>query len=418
MPLGILLVLSIILAQSSPDTPPGADPAKPADPAVPPPETTPAPPIPPVQPPVEPVPTPPPPPPPGPVLEVVAQLPAPPGNIAVTPDNRLIVSMHPFGAPKMRVLEVLRDSTTKAFPSEEWSGPPRPDGIGIAAIIGIECDRTGAVWMLDAGSSANGKDQPLVVPKLVAWDTRTNALARVIHLPPPACAPNSFMQDFAVDLTHQAVFIADTGRGDLLGDSTPAIVVVDLRTGLAKRRLQGNASLQPENVPIVIDGRAVSAAGSNGAASEPRLGLNPITIDPRDEWVFFGSMNGTALYRVRTLDLIHPALSDEQLGNLVEKYGPKGVSDGISVDSAGNLYVTDLNNKAIGVLGADRAYRLYLEDPRLLWPDGLSCGPDGFFYLTVNQLHRHAILNGGKSEAAPPFLIMRFKPIAPSDVGR
>jgi hypothetical protein len=379
------------------------------------PETPPAPPQPPAQSQPETPPPPPPPPPPSP-LEVIASLQGVPGNIAVTPDQRLIISMHPFGNPDRRVLEILKDGQTKPFPNDEWSSAPNAEGVGIAAIIGIECDRNGVVWMLDMGSKESNPPTPA---KLVAWDTRTNALHRVIHLPAPIAQPNSFLQDLAIDLTHQAIFIADAGRADLAGDSMPAIIAVDLRTGAARRRLSGHPLLQPENVSLVIDGKPLTIPGANGTpGAEPRLGLDPITIDPGDEWVYFGPMHGTAIHRVRTLDLIHPALNDEQLAGLVEKYGPKGISDGISIDSAGNVYVTDLANKAIGMLGADRAYRLFIEDSRLQWPDGLSYGPDGFFYVTINQLHRLAPLNGGRHEAAPPYLIARFKPAAPSDVGR
>ncbi len=355
--------------------------------------------------------------PPPPSLEIVAQLQGPPGNLAVTPDGRLIVSMHPFGSPKQRVLEIGSDGQTKPFPNERWSEAPDPSGKteeGIQAIIGIECDRDGVVWMLDMGSS-----DPAVAPKLVAWDTKANSLKRTIPIPPPVAQPESFMQDFAVDLTHHAVFIADTGRGDLIGQSNPAIIVVDLQTGASRRRLSGHGFLQPEDVPIVIEGKPIRVTNASGDVSEPRLGLNPITIDPHDEWVYFGSMHGTQIFRVRALDLIHPALDDDQLARVVEKYGPKGVSDGISIDSAGNIYVTDLNNMAIGVLtAADRAYRLLVEDPRLLWPDGLSYGADGQFYVTVNQLHRFPMLNAGKDESKPPFLIVRFKPLAASAMGR
>jgi hypothetical protein len=54
----------------------------------------------------------------------------------------------------------------------------------------------------------------------------------------------------------------------------------------------------------------------------------------------------------------------------------------------------------------------------MLWPDGFSYGPDGYFYVTVNQLHRSAVLNAGEETSEPPFLVMRFRPLAPSAIGR
>jgi sugar lactone lactonase YvrE len=130
-------------------------------------------------------------------------------------------------------------------------------------------------------------------------------------------------------------------------------------------------------------------------------------------------MRGKSVYRVRATDLLDKSLDDKQLALRVERYGDKGVSDGISIDGAGNVYVTDVNNNAIGVLSAKGDYRLLIrDDERLSWPDALSYGPDGYFYATVNQLHRHPALNNGVNETKPPFRIMRFKSLAPGTVGR
>jgi sugar lactone lactonase YvrE len=348
-----------------------------------------------------------------PSLEIVAEFEQPPGNATVTPDGRIITSMHPIGAPFHRVVEVLPDGTKQPYPNEEWSTPPDKHGIGLASIIGIHSDPNGVLWMLDIGNAQ-------VVPKLVAWDTRREVLVRVIHIPPPASRPDSFMQDFAVDPIHAAVFIADMGRRGGAGMGQPAIVVVDLATGFARRALDGHKLLEYEpDARMVIDGKPVTVRGPGGKAEEPALGLNPITIDPTYTWVYFGAMRGKSVYRVRATDLLDESLDDKQLAGRVERYGDKGVSDGISIDGAGKVYVTDVNNNAIGVLSADGEYRLLIQDDeKLSWPDALSYGPDGYFYVTVNQLHRHAALNNGVNETKPPFRIVRFKSLAPGTVGR
>jgi hypothetical protein len=90
----------------------------------------------------------------------------------------------------------------------------------------------------------------------------------------------------------------------------------------------------------------------------------------------------------------------------------------MNIDSAGNFYITDLGAGAIGVTRPDDNYEIYIQDELLSWPDGLSYGPDGYFYVTVNQLHRHGVLNQNNTTVQPPFLVVRFKPLAPSAVGR
>jgi sugar lactone lactonase YvrE len=347
-------------------------------------------------------------------VEVIAKLADRPGNLAVTPDGRIIMSLHPFGSSKYKVVELFPDGTTEPFPNAQWSQSPDKNGVGFNAVIGLESDRNGVVWMLDKGGA---KDS---VPKLVAWDTQKNKLVQVIQIPEPAFQPNSFMQDLAVDLDHQAVYIADMSRGDLVGVSNPAIVVVDIKTGVSRRALIDHLSLQPEQgANFLIDSKALMVSDGKGGLVQPELGLNPITIDAQNEWVYYGAMNSRSLYRVRTKDLLDTNFSPAKIGTKVERYGDKAVSDGISIDGAGNVYITDVNANAIGVTTPDGNYRvLYQDNAVLSWADGMSYGADGHFYVTVNQLHRNPALNGGKDASKPPYLIVRFKPIASGSVGR
>jgi len=337
-------------------------------------------------------------------LAVVAELDQGPGNIAVTPDGRIIVSQHQFYAPEYRVVEVLPDGSTKPFPNAAWSSAPDDSGIGFNAVLGIRSDRRGVVWMLD-----NGGD----TPKIVAWDSHSDTLHRVIYLPPPVTRPGSMHNDLAIDLVHQAIYIADLG-----GEPGPALVVVDLTTGLSRRLLENHPSVQAEDVPMVIDGKPVTVTNAAGETVAARVGVNPITLDPTNTWVYYGAMHGTTLWRIRTRALLDPALSAEELGARVERYGTKPVSDGISIDAAGNVYSTDVTTNAIGVTGPDGEYRIYAQDPKLSWPDAISAGPDGFFYAAVNQLHRSAPLNGGKDASKPPYYIVRFRALDSAVVGR
>ena len=342
---------------------------------------------------------------PDPQLEVVATLPQGPGNIAVTPAGRIIISNHQFYNPDYRVLEVHRDGSTTPFPSRKWSRAPGDDGIGMNAVLGLRSDPRGVVWMLDNG----GK-----VPKVVAWDTRNNQLERVIHIPPPATRPGSFHNDLAVDLVNEALYIADIG-----GNRGPAIVVVDLKTGQSRRVLEKHQSVQAEDLPMVIEGRAVTIKNEAGKVVEARVGVNPISIDPTYTWVYFGAMHGDDLWRIRTVDLVNPSLSAAALGSRVERYGDKPISDGISIDTGGYVYITDVVNNAIGITGPEGTYRIYAQDKaRLVWPDGISAGPDGWMYATVNQLHRSAVLNGGEDVSKSPYYVVRFRALSPTVPGR
>ncbi len=339
-------------------------------------------------------------------FEVVALLQQAPGNIAITHGGRIIVSQHQFQDPVYRVVEVLDDGTTQPFPNEAWASAPGADGRGMVAVLGIRADPAGLVWMLDNGSRP---------PRLIGWDLNADQLAKIIPIPPPAAPEASFLNDFALDPLNRAAYIADIGQGARGG----ALVVVDLNTGQARRLLAGHQLTGAEDVSMVIDGRPVRMRGPDDQVFEPRVAINPITIDALSEWVYFGAMSGTVLYRVRAADLRDASLSEAALAARVERFGRKPVSDGISIDGAGNVYVTDVEASGIGVIRPDGEYQLLFADKeKLSWPDAISAGPDNNMYVAANKLHLSAKLNAGENASAPPYYIIRFPALAPTVIGR
>lgn len=168
-----------------------------------------------------------------------------------------------------------------------------------------------------------------------------------------------------------------------------------------------------------FDGRPAEILGQDGEPFRPRVGINPFAIDANGEWLYFGPMTGETMYRIHTADQRDPGLDRAQLSDRVERYADKPIGDGISVDVAGNIYISAITDHAIGVIGTDRRYEvLFEDDERLLWPDAFSYGPDGKMYVVANQLHLGPVLNAGEDETKPPYYILRFKPQAPGTVGR
>ena len=164
---------------------------------------------------------------------------------------------------------------------------------------------------------------------------------------------------------------------------------------------------------MVIDGKLVSV---NGQAA--RLGINPITIDPQNEYVYFGAMSGTAIYRAKTKDLNDTQLSSSDLEERIEYYGEKPISDGITVDDSGYIYVTSITDNSIGVTNPDGSYKTLFQSDALSWPDGFSVGPDNYIYVTINELHRSPGLNDGQNNSRNEFKVMRFKALSDAQPGR
>jgi sugar lactone lactonase YvrE len=331
-----------------------------------------------------------------------------PGNIAAG-DRGIFVSAHPFGASKVKAYRVQRFSASilelEPATGGPWSMELDDQGRGIGSIIGIKLEGDD-LWLLDAGGATPSGASP---PKLIQWNLQEKKLVRVIHIPPPVGNAKSFLQDLAIDSTRQMIYIADCGIGQGFDNATPAIVVVDLKTGVSRRVLEGHTSVQAEaDARMVINGREVTSLRPDGSSVIPRVGVNPIVIDRENKWVYYGAMHGTSVYRVKAEDLADESLTAEQLARRVDRHGPKPVSDGMLIDEGGNIFITDVNASAIGVLTPKGEYRVLVQSDSLLsWPDGLAQRSRGESLLAVvNQLHLHAPLNAGKSEQKPPFYIV------------
>jgi sugar lactone lactonase YvrE len=329
-------------------------------------------------------------------LEIVAQLDTGPGNITVTPTGKIVVSLHQFYGHDVRVASI--DDNNRLMPFATAAN--------VNSVLGLQADAEDVVWLLDNAMRGG------TTRRLVAWDASEERLVADIDLT-KVTTDRSFLNDLAVDPVRNTVYIADPAGG-----ADAAIIVVDVVRGAARRVLQGHKSVIPEDMDLVIDGNPVRILADDGTEIRPRVGINPIAIDKDGEWLFYGPMHGRSMYRIRTADLRNAGLAPDDLAIRAERWSEKPICDGISIDNAGNVYLGDLANNAIGVIGSDRMYSVLISDPRLSWVDAFSFGDNGYLYAVVNQLHRSAVLNGGESATQPPYLIVKFRPLSKGTVGR
>ncbi|MDO6472773.1 L-dopachrome tautomerase-related protein [Maribacter sp. 1_MG-2023] len=294
-----------------------------------------------------------------------------PGNLAVTSNGRLFVTMNPLVAPTTKVFELNKDGKNVSYPNDEYA-----TGVNsiLKAVIGIRADSKDNLWLLDMGAK-----------QFVVWDTKNEKLVKTIAIPEAVIKPASFLQDFIIDEKHNRVIIADMTQGDLKSAPEPAFIVINTENGEAKRMAQNHPSMMPE--------------------MEGGFALNPIAIDPKFNWVYFGALHGETMYRVPASSFN----SDEELVNTIERFGVKSFSDGMAVDKNGNVYVTNVVDGEIG-LSTKEAYTTLAKIPEgQSWPDGLYVANDGFIYGTVDQLNRTAALNNGEDVSTGPYLVVKTK---------
>lgn len=339
-------------------------------------------------------------------FDIVARLSQGPGNVTATSDGRIIMSQHQFYEPKDSVVELRADGVPVPFPNSELNDREHHGSLSLDSVLGLRSDK-GTVWLLDNGMRSG------VTPKLVAWDTTTGKSPRVIYFQPPIVPKDAFVNDFAIDGRHNKIYIADPAGG-----TNAALIVVDIATGASRRVLEGHRSVVPENVDLVIDGKPIQVKGPNGQLVRPHIGVNPITEDLDNEWVYFGPMHGLSLYRVKADDLANDSIDTPTLASRVERYSTKPICDGISIDKENNIYLGDLANNSIGVIKPDRSYQQLAKSDQLSWVDSFSFGKGGRLFAVVNQLHRSAALNAGENASKPPYFLVEVKALAEGLPGR
>jgi len=334
-------------------------------------------------------------------LEQFAQVEAPLGNIAVSPDRRVFFTYHPLAEPAVKVAVIQPDGSIEPWPDMSWQ--LRKDGFQTPQ--GIRLDLRGVLWVLDYGRNRFGGR-----PTLFGFDTKTGDLVHRREFTREEAPIGSYLNDLAVDAFGTKIYIADTGSYNF----DPALIVYDVATKKARRVLQDHKSVKEAPLNMVVEGETVRVAG----LIPLRVAVDSIALDLPGKNLLYGPMSGTRLYRIPTEALLDGSLSGEALEAKVEDYAPKPISDGISTDRDGTVYLTAIEHRAIMAITHDQRCSTLIRDERLVWPDGFSFGPDGWVYVTDSQVNR--VLFKSKEEIAKtgPHVIYRFKGLAPGTIGR
>lgn len=273
------------------------------------------------------------------VAELVAELPGGVGNIAFSPSGDVIYSHHPFYGNPVKVAIMDADGKGfKPYPSESWNTSQADENTYVDTVLGIRGDADGVIWMSDM---MHGDRK---TPKLVGWNSVTNTLEAVLPIPAPATLPcnadscASQLNDFVIDDKRGKFYFADEAIGPGGDASQAALVILDRETGAARRVLEGHWSTLPDDVPIIVDGQPLTFPnGPNDTHTPILVGADGITADMDLEWLYFAPLNGGWVYRVLIDDLVNDSLTDEELGEKVEKYAVKPNAGGFSIDAEDNI---------------------------------------------------------------------------------
>jgi sugar lactone lactonase YvrE len=290
-------------------------------------------------------------------------------GVAVSREGRIFVN-YPRWLEDLpySVAEITGNGEVKPYPSQEWNNwnsslSPEDHFVCVQSVC---VDANNDLWILDPASPLL---QGVVAggPKLVRVDLKTNQVAQVIRFDTSIAPPNSYLNDLRVEIKTNIAYITDSGEG--------AIVVVDLNNGNNRRLLAGHYSTTAEDSSLTIAGRKIPImVHSDG-----------IALDTRGGYLYYQALSGHTLYRIKTEYLQDTALTEENLGKLVEKVGNSGASDGLLYKD-GYIYLTSIELNAIRRIAPGGEPELVVQDSLLQWPDSFAPGPDGSIYLTTSRI--------------------------------
>jgi sugar lactone lactonase YvrE len=218
------------------------------------------------------------------------------------------------------------------------------------------------------------------------------------------------LNDLQISPSGEWIYMCDTAIvGSLLGTASPALLVHHVPTNRTRRVLIGHPAVFPQpDLAMAVHGRDGGVWPLRLGPFSLAIGVDSLALDHRGEWLYFGPLTGSVLFRVRARFLRDDLMDDDALRSKVEPYATKPVSDGLTIDAEGNIYVSALEYSAVArIRAADRKLELVARDAaRLQWPDGFSFGAGRSLYVTTSALHLK--MGGADMGASGPYYVMRM----------
>ncbi|RWQ91272.1 major royal jelly protein [Paecilomyces variotii] len=361
-----------------------------------------------------------------------------PVGFAVSSKGRIFVTYYP-GNYTYTLGEVVDKTTERPYPSQEWNVPPDERTQNVDGILFGSNNRTGLIsvqalyitpqtdsrpetlWVLDVGRPNVGVtgEMAYALPggtKLVAINLDNDTVTDVYTFPSTVNYPDSSLNDLRFDLRPN---VTESGKGIVyFSDESPegrnGIVMLDLGTGESWRQLDLHPSTRGAyDVVPSYQGVPFYQWAKGSPFKHLTQGCDGIQLDPSGSVLYYSPMVSDYIYSIETKYLRdHTSIDSLEAANdNVKNLGQRGGhGNGFEGDSNGLIYQGIPEQNAIYYYNpSTRRTEPFVRDPRIIWPDGLSVGEDGYLYVIINQLPYQPMWNNGTDLRQYPGTILRAK---------
>jgi sugar lactone lactonase YvrE len=340
-------------------------------------------------------------------------------GVAVSASGRVFVSFPRNGIDTVKnsVEEVIENKAV-AYPNEEINtlNTAAPSTHFLSA-QSVYVDSSDTLWVLDVGNLGSGT--PLISggAKLVAIDLTTNAVKRTIVFPDSLITKGTSINDVRFDLARGAAgfaYITDSSAAAGSG-----IIVVDLSTGNAVRRLANDPTVLPDPAfRATVEGKPFVIQATVGAApSLVSVANDGIAVSADGKLVYYCPIASRNLYSVDAAVLTDFTQSDAAVAATIKNLGDKGEVGGLEADAQGRVYLTNGEFNAIRRFDPSQGtadtfnptFETVVHNRHLVWPDSLALGKDGTLYITSTQVNRLPVFNAGQDLRRPPYFLYKVQ---------
>jgi sugar lactone lactonase YvrE len=330
-----------------------------------------------------------------------------PSGIAVSRSGRVFVSFPRIASERApATLAELIDGRPVPFPDALVNGIDPSDAVHrFVSVHGIIIGPGNRLLALDTGAHAFTGADPHAA-KLWVIDLDHNVVAHGIGFAHDVCLPTTYLNDLVIDYNRGkagTAFISDSGAS-----GPNAIIVVDLDSGKAHRRLSGHASVR---VPVPAGFLIATELGMTAAPPT----IDGIALSPDGRTLWWTPLGAYDFFSVDTDVLCapgedDPAVADAIIARHVVSHGARAfASDGLDCDREGRVYFTDVTHGTVQryIPGERRFERLFGDRRPFRWPDAVRLAHEHEIFVTDSQRNRSPLSNDGVDLREPPYKLYR-----------